>query len=196
MWTTRKQFPVNWLTSERLTFTIQRPKARRSQQMKQWRPKTGGTMWRDFELINCPSTTKKHWTYHRNWLKLLHTKGSFTSNGRNRLKQPRENRFCWTAGKRTSCIAARPSKRWTQNVRVLQGRSYKRPCGRIFYWKRKGKNLSRFRVFLSRTWPGILWNTPCLNDILFRTSHWIISNYSLLNTRLIEAEYSRRGKYS
>ena len=33
----------------------------------------------------------------------------------------------------------------------------------------------------------------CLTDILFRTSHWTISNYSLLNTRLIEAEYSRRG---
>ena len=33
----------------------------------------------------------------------------------------------------------------------------------------------------------------CLIDILFRTSHWTISNYSLLNTRLIEVEYSRRG---
>ena len=30
----------------------------------------------------------------------------------------------------------------------------------------------------------------CLTDILFRTSHWTISNYCLLNTRLIEAEYS------
>ena len=34
MRTTRKQFPVNWLTFGRLAFTIQRSKARRSQQMK------------------------------------------------------------------------------------------------------------------------------------------------------------------
>ena len=35
MRTTRKQFPVNWLTSGRLAFTIQRAKARRLQQIKQ-----------------------------------------------------------------------------------------------------------------------------------------------------------------
>ena len=58
MRTTRKQFPVNWLTSGRLNFTILRPKARRSQQMKKWRPKSRGMVWRDFELINCPSSTK------------------------------------------------------------------------------------------------------------------------------------------
>ena len=40
MRTTRKQFPVNWLTSGRLAFTIQGAKERRSQQ--KWRPK-----WRD-----------------------------------------------------------------------------------------------------------------------------------------------------
>ena len=34
MRTTRKQFPVNWLTSGRLAFTIQRAKARRLQQIK------------------------------------------------------------------------------------------------------------------------------------------------------------------
>ena len=34
MQTTRKQFPVNWLTSGRLAFTIQRAKARRRQQQK------------------------------------------------------------------------------------------------------------------------------------------------------------------
>ena len=34
MRTTRKQFPVNWLAFGRLAFTIQRAKARRSQQMK------------------------------------------------------------------------------------------------------------------------------------------------------------------
>ena len=34
MRTTRKQFPVNWLTSGRLAFTIQRAKARRRQQIK------------------------------------------------------------------------------------------------------------------------------------------------------------------
>ena len=33
MRTTRKQFPVNWLTSGRLAFTIQRAKARRRQQI-------------------------------------------------------------------------------------------------------------------------------------------------------------------
>ena len=32
-----------------------------------------------------------------------------------------------------------------------------------------------------------------LTDVLFHTSRWTISNYSLLNTRLIEAEYSRPG---
>ena len=35
MRTTRKQFPVNWLTSGRLAFTIQAAKARRRQQIKQ-----------------------------------------------------------------------------------------------------------------------------------------------------------------
>ena len=34
MRTTRKQFPVKWLTSGRLAFTIQRAKARRRQQIK------------------------------------------------------------------------------------------------------------------------------------------------------------------
>ena len=34
MRTTWKQFPVNWLTSGRLAFTIQRAKARRRQQIK------------------------------------------------------------------------------------------------------------------------------------------------------------------
>ena len=34
MRTTRKQFPVNWLTSGRLAFTIQRAKARGRQQIK------------------------------------------------------------------------------------------------------------------------------------------------------------------
>ena len=34
MRTTRKQFPVNWLTSGRLAFTIHRAKARRRQQIK------------------------------------------------------------------------------------------------------------------------------------------------------------------
>ena len=54
MRTTRKQFPVNWLTSGRLAFTIQRAKARRRQQIKKWRHK-----WRDdVELINWPSSTK------------------------------------------------------------------------------------------------------------------------------------------
>ena len=53
MRTTRKQFPVNWLTSGRLAFTIQRAKARRRQQIKKWR------QWRDdVELINWPSSTK------------------------------------------------------------------------------------------------------------------------------------------
>ena len=48
MRTTRKQFLVNWLTSGRLTFTIQRAKVRRRQQIKKkWRHK-----WRnDVELI-------------------------------------------------------------------------------------------------------------------------------------------------
>ena len=58
MRTTRKQFPVNWVTSGRLPFTIQRAKARRSQQMKKNGGLSGGKMWRDFELINCPSSTK------------------------------------------------------------------------------------------------------------------------------------------
>ena len=40
MRTTRKQFPVNWLTPGGLAFTIQRAKVRRSQQ--KWRPR-----WRD-----------------------------------------------------------------------------------------------------------------------------------------------------
>ena len=55
MRTTRKQFPVNWLTFGRLAFTIQRAKARRRQQKKkQWRHK-----WReDVELINWPSSTE------------------------------------------------------------------------------------------------------------------------------------------
>ena len=54
MRTTRKQFPVNWLTSGRLAFTIQRAKARRRQQIKKWWHK-----WRDdVELINWPSSTK------------------------------------------------------------------------------------------------------------------------------------------
>ena len=39
MRTTRKQFPVNRLTSGRLAFTIERAKVRRSQQMKK---KNGG----------------------------------------------------------------------------------------------------------------------------------------------------------
>ena len=54
MRTTRKQFPVNWLTSGRLAFTIQRAKARGRQQIKKWRRR-----WRDdVELINWPSSTK------------------------------------------------------------------------------------------------------------------------------------------
>ena len=71
MRTTRKQFPVNTLTSGRLAFTIQRPKARRSQQMKkEWRPK-----WRDdvegLWVDKLFFLNEK--TYPRNWLKLLHT---------------------------------------------------------------------------------------------------------------------------
>ena len=46
MRSTRKQFPVNWLTSGRLAFTIQRAKARRRQQIKKKNGGTsGGTMW-------------------------------------------------------------------------------------------------------------------------------------------------------
>ena len=59
MRTTRKQFPINWLTSGRLPFTIQRPKARRSQPMKKNGGLSGGTMWRGFESTNCPTSTKK-----------------------------------------------------------------------------------------------------------------------------------------
>ena len=55
MRTTRKQFPVNLLTSGRLAFTIERAKVRRSQQMKKWRPK-----WKDFELI-ATSTKNLPW---------------------------------------------------------------------------------------------------------------------------------------
>ena len=44
MWTTRKQFPVNWLTSRRLAFMIQRAKARRSQQMKKNGGLSGGSL--------------------------------------------------------------------------------------------------------------------------------------------------------
>ena len=39
----QKQFPVNWLTSG-FAFTIQRAKARRSQQMKKNGGLSGGTM--------------------------------------------------------------------------------------------------------------------------------------------------------
>ena len=54
-----KQFPVNSLTSGRLAFTIQSPKARRSQQMKKSGGLSEGTMWRDFQSINCPTSTKE-----------------------------------------------------------------------------------------------------------------------------------------
>ena len=56
--TTRKQFSVNWLTSGRLAFTIQRAKARGRQQIKQMAAEVERTMWRDFELINWPSSAK------------------------------------------------------------------------------------------------------------------------------------------
>ena len=57
MW---KQFLVNWSTSGRLAFTIQRAKARRSQQM--WKKSvglSGGTMWRDFESIKLSHFNKE-----------------------------------------------------------------------------------------------------------------------------------------
>ena len=69
MRTTRKQFPVNRVTSGRLPFTIQRAKARRSQQMKKNGGLSGGKMWRDFELIHVLLQLR---TYNRNWLKPLH----------------------------------------------------------------------------------------------------------------------------
>ena len=71
MRTTRKQFPVNWLTSGRLAFTIQRAKARRRQRIK--------------KMNKEPAIETAENVY---------TKGSFTSNGRNRLKRPRDHRFC------------------------------------------------------------------------------------------------------
>ena len=46
MRTTRKQFPVNVLTSGRLAFTIQRAKARGRQQIKKNGGTSGGTMCR------------------------------------------------------------------------------------------------------------------------------------------------------
>ena len=45
MRTTRKQFPVDWLTSGILAFTIQRAKAKRRQQIKKNGRTSGGTMW-------------------------------------------------------------------------------------------------------------------------------------------------------
>ena len=76
MRTTRKQFPVNWLTSGRLAFTIQRAKARRRQQIK--------------KMNKEPAIETAENVY---------TKGSFTSNGRNRLKRPRDHRFCLNSWK-------------------------------------------------------------------------------------------------
>ena len=57
MW---KQFPVNWLTSGRLALTTQRTKARRGQQNEKNGGLSGGTMWRDFDLIQLSYFNDEH----------------------------------------------------------------------------------------------------------------------------------------
>ena len=119
-----KQFPVNWLTSGKLAFTVQRAKARRSQQMKKMVAQVEG-LW-----LNSIVVLQRR-TYHKSWLKLLHK--------------------------------------------------------RVLYKEYFLKDTAR--ILVDRTFS-------CLTDILmFGTSHWTINNNSL-KTRWIEAEYSRRGKYS
>ena len=54
MRTTRKQFPVNWLTSGRLAFTIQRAKARRRQEIKKMAAQVEGRCGVDIHLLTRP----------------------------------------------------------------------------------------------------------------------------------------------
>ena len=59
MQTTRKQFPVNCLTSGRLAFTIQRAKARRRQQIKEIAAQAEGRCGVDkLALFNKEPTTE------------------------------------------------------------------------------------------------------------------------------------------
>ena len=58
-----------------------------------------------------------------------------------------------------------------------------------FLFKEEGKERIKVSsIFVTDMIGNLVEHTfSCLTDILFRTSHWTISN-SLLNTRLIEAE--------
>ena len=78
MRTTRKQFPVNWLTSGRLAFTIQRAKARRRQQIKKMAAQVEGRCGVDkLAFFNKKPAIETALNFY--------AKGSFTSNGRNRF---------------------------------------------------------------------------------------------------------------
>ena len=57
-----------------------------------------------------------------------------------------------------------------------------------FLLKEEGKERIKVSsIFVKDMTGNLVEHTfSCLTDILFRTSHWTISNYSLLNTRLIE----------
>ena len=115
------------------------------------------------------------------------TKGSFTSNGRNRLKRPHDHRFCLNS--------------WKEDCNLRPGWALKTRCAgptkttvqatvwTYFPLREEGKDRIKVSsIFVKDMTGNLVEHTfSCLTDILFRTSHWTISN-SLLNTRLIEAE--------
>ena len=90
-------------------------------------------------------------------------------------------------------MAAQVEGLWLNSVVVLQRRTYHKSWLKLLY---TNGSLTR-SIFLKDTTRILVDRTfSCLTDILmFGTSHWTISNNSL-KTRWIEAEYSRRGKYS
>ena len=87
MRTTRKQFPVNWLTSGRLAFTISARQSEAASTNKKMAAQVEGRCGVDkLAFFNKKPTIETALNFY--------TKGSFTSNGRNPLKRPRDHRFC------------------------------------------------------------------------------------------------------
>ena len=130
---------------------------------------------------------------HRNWLKLLHQRVLYKQRQKSVKATAWPSFFFWTAEKSTSSIAARIS------VEHKTRGSYKDDCTSdrvdVFFVERgRKKPYKGFEFFVKDMTGNLVQHTfSYLTDILLPMSHWTISNYSLLNTRLIEAEYSRPG---
>ena len=157
MWTMRKQFPLNWLSSGRFSA----PKRGGVKKWKEWLPK-----WRDdVELIklsyfNSESTIQ-------NCLKLLHKRILYKKKAEIQLKRPRGPSFLLEQLERGQVADCGLDKRWTQNARVLQRRPYKRLCWRVFCWKRKEKTYKASSIFLKDMTRNHVENTFSCFDWYF-----------------------------